>query len=185
MLEKSIVFDSTNKPIMNIESLLAYGFKEFDVNKHDKHERNWQFCKRDEKGKKFYVLVRLWEHSKWSNPSGLGSDAFPLIFEDAFDATCQFDMNGPKTFDVTINVIDMLPGQVIDWFDQIHNKMCCSYYELYSYDQYDEDGNRVLFNCKNCGKYLPHEEALEPFLCFSCKYENDSGFKPYIRKLKK
>lgn len=169
----------SNKPIMAIQSLLAYGFKEYDVNKHDKHERNWQFCKRDEKGKKFYVLVRLWEHSKWQAPAGNHH------IDDAFEAVCQFDMNGPKTFDVSVNVTDMIPEQVVDWFDQIHNKMCCTYYELYSDDQYDENGDRILFNCNNCGKYLPQEEAVEPFLCPSCKYENDSGFKPYVRKLKK
>ena len=159
-------------PIMTIESLLDYGFREWPKSNHDNHDRHWQFCKSDEKGKKIYVTVRLWEFSKYS-------DSDRGYVEDSFDAESQFDMNGPKTFNVNISVNNMTPGQVVDWFERMHHLMGCTYYELY--EREDKSPN----SCNKCGKFLPHDEAVDPFLCPPCKYEHDSGFiKPVIKKVK-
>lgn len=160
-------------PIMTIESLLDYGFKEWPKSQHDKHDRHWQFCKLDEKGKKIYVIVRLWEFSKYSTPD--------REVADSFDAEVQFDMNGPKTFNVNMNdVDDMTPSQVVDWFERMHNLMGCTHCELY-----DEREDETTHNCNKCGKFLSPEESFDPFLCPPCKYEHDSGFlKPVIKKKK-
>lgn len=155
-------------PIMTVESLLDYGFKEYPTNDHEKFDRNWQFCKRDQKGKKLYVQVRLWGFSKYTTVD--------RIVHDSFDADVQFDMNGPKTFNVTISVNDMTPSQVVDWFDRMHDKMGCVHYELY------EDDEEMNPSQCECGKFLPPEDAMSPFLCSRCKYEKESGFKPVIRK---
>lgn len=164
-------------PIMTIESLLDYGFKEWPVAEHDKHERHFQFCKRDQKGKKLYIQVRFWEFSKYSS-----KERGTVL--DSFDAQAQFDMNGPKTFEVTLSVNDMSPNQVVEWFEHMHNVMGCTYYELYADDQYNEDGEQTSYNCDKCGRYLAVEDSISPFLCPGCKYEQDSGFKPVVRKVK-
>jgi len=163
-------------PIMTVESLLAYGFREWPVGQHDKHDRHWQFCKRDEKGKKLYVQVRLWAFSKYSNTE--------RTVEDSFDADVQFDMNGPKTFNVNMSVNNMTPAQVVEWFEKMHDTMGCTHYELYSDDRYNEEGEQTSFDCDKCGRYLPPEEAVAPFLCPGCKYETESGFKQVARKVK-
>ena len=163
--------------IMTIESLVAYGFKEWPVNpQHDKHDRHWQFCKRDEKGKKLYVQVRLWAFSKYSNAE--------RTVEDSFDADVQFDMNGPKTFNVNMSVNNMTPAQVVEWFEKMHDTMGCTHYELYSDDRYNEEGEQTSYDCDKCGRYLPPEEAVAPFLCPGCKYETESGFKQVARKVR-
>jgi hypothetical protein len=156
--------------IMTIESLEAYGFREWPVAEHDKHNRHWSFCKRDKKGKKLHVQIHFWDFSKYSTAENK--------VLDSFSGHAQFDMNGPKTFNVDISVNDMTPDQVVDWFDRMHELMGCSYYELYSdEDEYNDEGVRVYFSCQECGKFLPPEEAKVPFLCPSCLYERDTGFK--------
>jgi len=167
----------TPKPlIMTIESLVAYGFKEWPVNQHDKHDRNWQFCKRDERGKKLFVTIQLWAFSKYSNAD--------RKVEDSFAADSSFDMNGPKTFNVNTNVNYMTPAQVVEWFERMHTIMGCTYYELYADEQYNEDGEKTSFNCDECGIYLPPEDAVAPFLCPSCKYQKDTGFKQVTRRFR-
>ena len=131
-------------PIMTIESLISYGFKEYKPNQHDKFDRVFQYCKRDKIGKKFFVNVRFWMFSKYSR-----SDQ---VANDSFDASCQFDMRKEKTFDVTISVNDMTPSQVVDWFAEMFVLKNCAYYEKYAYDENEE---QVSFNCNECGRYLP------------------------------
>lgn len=160
-----------DEPIMKIEDLLSYGFKEWPINpKIDKHERHWQFCYRDKIGKKFYVQVRLWEFSKHST-----SDR---IVHDSFDAYCQFDMNGRKTFNVDFCVSDMVPSQVVDWVNDMFEKMNCTYYEK------DEQICEEHYgNCQECGAYIAPPVS---FLCPKCQYKADTGFKqPKQRRKRK
>lgn len=162
--------------IMTIEALVAYGFREWPVAQHDKHDRHWQFCKRDEKGKKLFVTIRLWEFSKYSSPER-GQ------VQNSFDADCQLDMNGPKTFNVNISVNDMTPHQVVEWFENMFDRMGCTYYELYHHELYDDEGKQTHYNCQSCGRYLPPPEAVEPYLCQTCSYQHDSGgLKPVAQK---
>jgi hypothetical protein len=163
---------------MNIQALLDFGFKEFPKNPHDTFDRNWQYCLRDEKGKKIFIQVRLWAFSKYSSSE--------RTVDDSFDAKCQFDMRGPKTFNVTTNVNDMTPRQVVDWFDGIHTKMGCVYYELYDDDLYDEEGSKIAYNCLNCGIFLGvFQEKNTDELCEKCRYEKETGFKQPLIKSKK
>jgi hypothetical protein len=156
--------------IMSIDSLVSYGFHEYPINpKFDKHDRHWSFCKRDSLGKKLYVEIRMWEFSKYSTPDN------PNV-ENGWDAKCQFDMNGPKTFDVTISVRNMTPAQVMDWFENMHHKMGCTYYESYA-SMLCED--TPSYNCDKCGKFLPDSGGL----CDGCQYEQESGgFRPVTLK---
>jgi predicted RNA-binding Zn-ribbon protein involved in translation (DUF1610 family) len=93
-------------------------------------------------------------------------------------------MNGPKTFNVNISVNNMTPAQVVEWFERMHDIMGCTHYELYSHEQYNEEGEKTSYSCDKCGRYLPQEEAVAPFLCPGCKYETESGFKQVARKVK-
>ncbi len=156
-------------PIMTIESIIDYGFKEFDIHKDiDKHDRQWQYCLRDNIGKKFYVNIRLWAFSRYSTSER-------IVF-DSFDAYCQFDLNGPKTFNVDLSVNNMSPDQVVDWFHNMFLVMNCSYYEKYS-----EDLESCENYCKNCNKYLTDNSTL----CVSCQYECETGFQKFIPKRKR
>lgn len=157
------------KVVMTIESLLSYGFKEYNRNAGEKHDRNWQFCLRTKEGKKLFVDVRLWEFSRYSTPENK--------VQDSFDAKCQFDMNGPKTFNVDISVNDMTPAQVVEWFNDMFNKMSCTYYE-----RYDEDDrpDSPPGSCVTCKRWLPPANRISPYLCEECKYELESGFKPFV-----
>ena len=166
---------ASRTPIMSIEQLVTYGFKEYTVNRHSTYDRNWQYCVRTPLGKKLHVDVRLWQFSKYSTPER-------GIVHDSFDAESQFDMNGPKTFNVQLSVNDMTPAQVVEWFERMHTKLGCVYYERYADEQYDEEGVQTSFNCEKCGRYLSPDEAVALFLCPGCKYEKDSGFKPGLLK---
>lgn len=160
---------------MTIDELVSYGFREWPIGQHDKHDRHWQYCVRDRLGKKLYVQVRFWQFSKYSRPD--------YEAKDSFDAYCQFDMNGPKTFNVDISVNDMTPQQVIDWFENMHVRMNCTYYEISG--EFDDEGNRLTYNCEGCGAYLP--QPTEPYLCSACQYQKESGFKQPVpvRKLRR
>ena len=158
-------------PIMTIESLIDFGFKEYSVSAHSSHNRNWQYCLRTPVGKKLYVQVRLWCFSQYSSPER-GE------VQDSFDADCQFDMNGPKTFNVNCSVNDMTPAQVVEWFNNLHDKMGCTYYEMCN-EHIDEENK--IHNCTQCGNWLPPEEAVDPFLCQPCKYEKETGFKKPLK----
>lgn len=160
---------------MTVESLLDYGFKEYPTNEHDKHDKNWQYCVRTPKGKKLFVQIKFWQFSRYSN----GERG---LVQDAFSADCQFDMRGSKTFNVDISVNDMTPKQVVEWFDDMFNKMNCTYYECYSDENYDDEGNQVAYNCEQCGKYLGRDSEK---YCPECKYELDSGFRQYVPKRKR
>lgn len=150
------------KPIMSIDSMLEYGFD------YDKHDRHWQYCVKDEIGKKFFVQIRLWNFSKYSNEE---REVF-----DSFDAYVQFDLNGPKTFNVDLSVNDMSPDQVIDWFHDVFLAMNCSYYEKFS-----EDCESCENNCINCNKYLKDGSRL----CPDCSYEKETGFQKFVPKIKR
>jgi len=165
-------------PIMTVDALVAYGFREWPIGQHDKHDRHWQYCLRTELGKKLYVQVRLWAFSRYSSPER-------GRVHDSFDAEAQFDMNGPKTFNISCSVNDMTPAQVVDWFEGVHTRMGCTYYEKYADELYNEQGEKTHYNCEECGRYLPPEEAVAPFLCPGCKYEAESGFKPGVLKRRK
>lgn len=163
---------SCEKSIMTIESLVAYGFKEYSKNTHEHFDRAWQYCVRDKKGKKFFVNVRLWEFSKYSRPDN--------IVHDSFDSACQFDLRGPKTFDVTCSVNNMTPSQVIDWYENLFNRMNCYYYEIYADCDYDDEGEKISFSCEKCGLYLGRNSVVS--LCDSCSYQIETGFlKPRSR----
>jgi hypothetical protein len=153
-------------PHLTIEELENFGFKEYPRAESNKErwDRNWQYCLRDKKGKKLFVEVRLWCFSRYSRPDN--------IVYDTFDAECQFDMHGAKTFNVTINVNDMTPQQIVEWFENMHTKMNCVYYELYDYDT-----ESVPNACGKCRRYLSPDDAVQPYLCPICKYEYDTGFK--------
>ena len=110
--------------MLTIDEIEKFGFKEFKVLPHDKHDRVWAKMICDDIGKKFNVVIRFWQFSKFSN------DERGKI-EDSFDATCQFDMRGKRTFDVDVSVRDMTPQQIVDWFDNMFQKMECTYYERY------------------------------------------------------
>lgn len=154
-----------SNPILTIQELIDYGFKEYPKNSHDNFDRVWQYCVKDKIGKKFFVNVRFWEFSKYTKPDH--------IVYDSFDATCQFD--GSKCFDVSIIVSDMKPYQIIDWFDRIFYSMNCIYYECY-----DEpiDDCITISNCKKCGLYLDEIYRKELFLCHNCDYTEKYGFIP-------
>lgn len=105
-----------------IDALLAFGFKEFPIHQQlDRHDRHWQFCKRDEVGKRFFVQVRLWRFSKYSNAE--------RVVDDSWDAQCQFDMCGERTFDVTTHFQIPSPQEIVDWFNNVWERMGCTYYE--------------------------------------------------------
>lgn len=152
--------------IMKIEDLISYGFKEWPINpEFDKHDRHLQYCYRDENGKKFYVNVRFWQFSKHSN--------LDRVVEDGFDAYCQFDMNGPRTFNVDLSVRDMTPGQVVEWFNQLFDKLGCSYYEKHEHEHKDHISN----NCNKCGAYVtPEDIHSTSTYCPKCQYQVDTGF---------
>lgn len=104
---------------MDVESLLEFGFKEFPVHRQiANHDRNWQFCQRDNRGKRFYVQVRFWKFSKY--PEG----------RDAWDAYVQFNMRKEPTFNVTMFVLEeTTPAEVVDFFQTMWEKLECEYYE--------------------------------------------------------
>lgn len=160
-------------PTMKIEDLISYGFREWPINPQvDKHERHWQYCYRDNIGKKFFVNVRLWQFSKYSTADR------PV--EDSFDAYCQFDMNGPKTFNVDLSVRDMTPTQVVEWFNDLFNKMGCSYYERYGHE---DCCDYIPSNCDKCGAYIPQPSGA---YCPKCQYQVDTGFiQPRILRKKR
>lgn len=159
-------------PVMTIESLVAYGFKEYTKNSMDQFDRVWQFCVKDKKGKKFFVNVRLWCFSKYSRPDH--------VVHDSFDSSCQFDLRGPKTFDVTCSVNNMTPAQVVDWYENMFNRMNCYYYEIYEHGDFDDEGIKISFSCENCGVYLG--SASTNIFCASCAYQKETGFlKPRFR----
>lgn len=160
------------RAIMNIESLVAYGFKEYTKHSMDHFDRVWQYCVKDKKGKKYFVNVRLWCFSKYSQPDN--------VVHDSFDSSCQFDLRGPKTFDVSCSVNNMTPSQVIDWYENIFNRLNCHYYEVYENDDFDEEGQKVFFSCEECGLYLSND--YDGLLCASCSYQKETGFiKPKFR----
>lgn len=156
---------------MTIEELISYGFKEWPINRGlDKHDRHWQYCVRDKIGKKYFVQVRLWEFSKYSKPDN------PV--QDGFDAYCQFDMHGPKTFNVDLSVTNMTPAQVVEWFGNVFDKLGCTYYESANDENCTPDGH-----CETCGAYITIKESY----CPKCQYQIDTGFKrgKYPRRKKK
>lgn len=177
IISQNIAVGDMPGPIMSIEQLISYGFKEYTKAPHDTFDRNWQYCLRTDLGKKLYVQVRLWEFSKYSTSERL--------VHNSFDAESQFDMNGPKTFNVNCSVNDMTPAQVVQWFERMHDRLGCTYYERYADDLYNDDGVQTAFNCEKCGRYLQPEEAVAPFLCPGCKYEKETGFKQPIPAPKK
>ena len=159
--------------IMSVESLESYGFREYQLPGDAKHDRNWQYCLRDRLGKRLYVQVRLWKFSKYST-----SDR---NVEDSFDAYAQFDMNGPRTFNVDLSVRDMTPQQVVQWFDNLFTKMGCHHYE--SIDDYESESD--CYNCQKCGAYLGELLSKNPTsLCPACQYETDTGFSK-VKKARK
>ena len=107
-----------------IDNLLSYGFKEYPINSYDTHDRNFQYCLKTDRGKKLFVQVRLWQFSKYSKPDN--------IVEDSFDAYCQYDMRRDKTFNVSLTTYDMSPDEIVKWFDNVFEKLGCSYYEEYN-----------------------------------------------------
>ena len=106
---------------MDIASLEQFGFKEWPTCPPDRHDRHWQYCRKDEHGKRFFVQVRLWRFSKYSTDVRLVGDSF--------DAWCQYDLHGKRTFDVIVSVSDMTPAEVVAWFNDVWEKLGCTYYE--------------------------------------------------------
>ena len=109
--------------MLTIDEIEKFGFKEFKILKHEKYDRVWAKWIKDDVGKKFNVVIKFWQFSKYS------TDERPV--EDSFSASCQFDIRGKKTFDVDLHVRDMNPQEIVDWFDNMFHKMECAYYEKY------------------------------------------------------
>ena len=110
--------------------LLAAGWREWPVNPHlDRHDRQWGYTSRDERGKRFHVTVRLWQHSRRSRPDR------PV--DDGWDAKAQFDSHGDNpTFEVLLlSCRDMTPAQVLAWFTDLWMVSGAAYYELYESDE--------------------------------------------------
>lgn len=103
-----------------IEDLEKFGFKEYKVSLPDRHDRNWGYSHRDERGKKFFIELQMWEFSRYSTQGNK--------VEDRFSAECHYE-KGLKSFRVILSVNDMSPKEIIDWFDDIHAKLGCDYYE--------------------------------------------------------
>lgn len=143
--------------VKKIKSLVSFGFKEYKTNNFDKHDRVFSYCLSDKIGKKFYISVRFWEMSKYSDAN--------RTIDDAFDAICQFDVNGKRTFDVTTKVTDMSPQQIVDWFNNVFISLKCEYYELYE---------EVLLHCKKCDSFIGANNITG--FCDRCQYILDSGF---------
>ena len=115
---------------MTEADLLAAGWREWDVNPYfDRHDRQWGYTSRDENGKRFQVIVRLWQFSRHSRPDR------PV--EDGWDAKVQFNGHGlAPTFEVQlISCRSMTPGQVLAWFTDLWMVSGAAYYELYESDE--------------------------------------------------
>ena len=106
-------------------SLLEFGFKEYPVSKHlhDEHEKQYCYMVKDEIGKKFQIVVRFWQHSKYSTPDHL--------ILDGWDARCQFNTYNDDTFDVIKSVAHQSPQEIVDWFENVHEKLEAAYYKLW------------------------------------------------------
>jgi hypothetical protein len=112
--------------MLTVEAIEQYGFKECKKLPHDNYDRCWALMIHDKYGKKFQVVIKFWNFSKYSRHD--------RVVEDSFSADCQFDMRGPKTFNVDIHAKDMTPQEIVNWFDNMFQKMECTYYERYNDD---------------------------------------------------
>lgn len=153
-------------PLLTVKQLLSFGFKKISSSHK---ESVYQYCLRDGKGIKFYVEVT---HRFNLQPSITRQDVVDNLGDDAYLhtywANCQFDLNGPKTFDVNMNVGDMSPDQIIAWFSDMFDRMGCTYYE--------SKEEKKTAHCLKCGLFLG-KEPNELYLCDSCEYAHTTGFR--------
>jgi hypothetical protein len=112
--------------MLTIEQIENFGFQKGRVLSHDNFDQCWYYMLRDEVGKKFQVVIKFWKFSKYSTAE--------RKVDDSFSAECQFDMRGPKTFNVDLNVNNMSPQEIVNWFDNMFQKMNCTYYQKYEDD---------------------------------------------------
>lgn len=54
----------------------------------------------------------------------------PGEIPDGWDAWCQFGMRKEKTFNVELMFRNMTPAEVVEWFDNMFEKLGCDHYEL-------------------------------------------------------
>jgi hypothetical protein len=111
---------------MTIDELVSFGFKEWSVNKDmDRHDRHWQYCRKDCVGKKFFVQVRLWAFSKYSKPN--------MEVKDTMDSFAQLKTKDGHVFHLELLCVDnMTPQQLVDWYNDVHTKLNCSYYSIWN-----------------------------------------------------
>jgi hypothetical protein len=115
--------------MLSPESLVQFGFREWPTCPSDRHDRQWQYCVADQRGKKFYVQVYLWQFSKYSTPD------HPVA--DSWSANVQFNTfadDKRDVFDVDLHVRDKSPEDIVAWFDDLFVKLECEYYEQWSDD---------------------------------------------------
>lgn len=104
-----------------IADLLSFGYKEFPVAQHERQDANWRFKVKDKFGIKLFVQVRFWRLSRYSTQS--------TKIDDSFDAWCQFNKSSDY-FKVELGCVDkMSPAEIIEWFNNVFEKLNCNYYE--------------------------------------------------------
>lgn len=110
---------------MTIKELEEFGFKQWKLQPHDNHDRSFFYTIRDSVGQKLTIHVKFWAFSRYDRPDNPANDSF--------SAECQYDIHkeGGKVFNVSLNVNDMTPAEVLEWFSVLFERMGCEYYERY------------------------------------------------------
>jgi hypothetical protein len=105
--------------VLTAEELVAAGYREYKPGVHDRFARSFSKRMTNERGIKYAVQVRYWEHPE-------GSEKYA-----GWDALVQFNTHGEQpTFNVELlSCSNMTPAQVENFFENIFWQMGCDYYE--------------------------------------------------------
>ena len=108
---------------MTKEELIQFGFRKGEVWKGSKHDEEYWFTPRDNRGKKFLICVRFWEFSKYS-------DHIRGQVEDMWDFEAHFNGCDGENFRVTKSIINESPAEVVEWLHTMWGLLGATYYEL-------------------------------------------------------
>ena len=105
---------------MTEQDIISAGFKAQKIYDHlnDKHNKCWSYSEKDSIGRKFSVILRFWQTSKYSTPE--------RIIPDGYDFVAYFRDKDDQHFTVTMSK-DLEPEEIIKWCKNLYEKLSCEY----------------------------------------------------------
>ena len=120
---------------INIIELEKNGYRKFNdqfkrskdlSESQDPYKGTWQKCIRDEKGKKYFINIQMWDFANsWVSDRNLAREA-------SYQADVQFTLQDETNFNLELlSIQNKTLIEVEQWFEKAWRIHECEYYEKY------------------------------------------------------